>query len=39
MAVTGGEEYVFLGMKLLFSGDGNVRIIMKEYNKEAIDLF
>ena len=29
----------FLGMKLWFPSDGTVRIMMKEYIKEAIDLF
>ena len=39
MKVTCGEEHVFLGMKLWFAGDRTVRIMMKEYIEEAIDLF
>ena len=39
MAVTRGDKHVFLGMKLRFPGDGTVRILMKEYILEAIDLF
>ena len=39
MAVTRGKEHVFLGMKLRFPGNGTVRIMMKEYIEEAIDLF
>ena len=39
MAVTSSEDYVFLGMKLRFPGGGTVRIMMKEYIEEAIDLF
>ena len=39
MAVTHGDAHVFLGMKLRFPGDGTVRILMKEYILEAIDLF
>ena len=39
MAVTCGEEHVFLGMKFRFTGDGTICIMMEEYIKVAIDLF
>ena len=39
MAVTRSEEHVFLRTKLRYPSDGTVRIMMKEYIKEAIDLF
>jgi hypothetical protein len=39
MTVTRGNHHVFLGMDIRFTGDGNVRIGMKEYVKEAISEF
>ena len=39
MTVTRGDSHTFLGMKLRFPGDGMVRINMKEYILEAIELF
>jgi hypothetical protein len=37
MTVTRGKEHTFLGMKFVFTDDGNVQIMMKEYLMEAIE--
>ena len=39
MTVTRGNHHVFLGMTIVFNGDGNLSIGMKEYVQEAITEF
>ena len=39
MTATRGNEHTFLGLKLRFSGDGTVRMRMREYIEEAIVAF
>jgi hypothetical protein len=39
MTVTRGKRHVFLGMDIVFKGDGNLSIGMKEYVREAIAAF
>jgi hypothetical protein len=39
MRVTRGRHHVFLGMNIVFKGDGNLSIGMKDYVTEAIQEF
>ena len=39
MTVTRGKHHLFLGMDIVFKGDGNLSIGMGEYVKEAIAEF
>jgi hypothetical protein len=39
MMVTRGKDHIFLGMNIIFHGDGTASIKMKDYIKEAITDF